>query len=241
MVNAKASKWDDALSRPAFYALAAANLFPLAGLALFDWAGESIVALYFFEAVVIYLITARMLVLVGAEQNRPLVGGYLLRYGVGLVMMAVIWMGMFGQRFQISALFDRGLLLSAGTLLAAHVISYMRDFVGTREYERTPWKTVEGRMLSVYFVLFIVPLVLVVFAFVASPPVVAAVLVLTKTYVAAGAYASERARAAEGEKAQHTGSGLSTAPCPHCGKPLRTPQAKQCPHCLTSWHDTKAA
>lgn len=27
------------------------------------------------------------------------------------------------------------------------------------------------------------------------------------------------------------------AKCPHCGGRLRTPKAKQCPHCLLSWHE----
>jgi len=25
-------------------------------------------------------------------------------------------------------------------------------------------------------------------------------------------------------------------PCPYCGGKLRTPKAKQCPHCKKSWH-----
>ncbi|MEM7245448.1 MAG: hypothetical protein AAF533_08890 [Acidobacteriota bacterium] len=25
-------------------------------------------------------------------------------------------------------------------------------------------------------------------------------------------------------------------PCPYCGEPLRTPKAKQCPHCKADWH-----
>lgn len=30
----------------------------------------------------------------------------------------------------------------------------------------------------------------------------------------------------------------TTAPCPYCGEPLRTPTAKQCRHCRMDWHDT---
>ena len=29
------------------------------------------------------------------------------------------------------------------------------------------------------------------------------------------------------------------APCPFCGKPLRTESAKQCRHCKRDWHDSK--
>jgi hypothetical protein len=30
---------------------------------------------------------------------------------------------------------------------------------------------------------------------------------------------------------------LDGPPCPHCGEPLRTPEAKQCRKCLMDWHD----
>jgi predicted Zn-ribbon and HTH transcriptional regulator len=33
---------------------------------------------------------------------------------------------------------------------------------------------------------------------------------------------------------------MTTAPCPYCGKPLRTKKAKQCPHCFNSWHNENA-
>jgi hypothetical protein len=31
-----------------------------------------------------------------------------------------------------------------------------------------------------------------------------------------------------------------TAPCPHCGRPLRTPRARQCRFCRRDWHSTGA-
>jgi hypothetical protein len=31
----------------------------------------------------------------------------------------------------------------------------------------------------------------------------------------------------------------TTAPCPYCGKSLKTARAKQCPHCFMDWHDPR--
>ena len=35
----------------------------------------------------------------------------------------------------------------------------------------------------------------------------------------------------------HPNGADSGTPCPYCGKPLRTEEAKQCRHCLTDWHN----
>ena len=237
----RAGKWDYASGRPGLYALALANLFPLVGLVFFGWRGESIVLLYFFEAIVIFLITALMLSRVAAAQGRPLVGNYLFRYGLALLMMAMIWFGMFGLRFHFSSfLFDLGIQLSAVAILAGHLFSYLTDFVAKGEFVRLPWKSVEARMLAVYFVLFTVPLALVVFSFLMPPVLVAAVLVIVKTLVALGGYATERAQAMAGSNDQGASDSDPVALCPNCAKPLRTTRAKQCPHCLADWHDTKA-
>jgi hypothetical protein len=41
---------------------------------------------------------------------------------------------------------------------------------------------------------------------------------------------------AHGGRADAAGT---AAPCPYCGKPLKTALAKQCPHCNMDWHDPK--
>jgi hypothetical protein len=32
---------------------------------------------------------------------------------------------------------------------------------------------------------------------------------------------------------------FNTGPCPYCGRPLRSAEAKQCRHCHRDWHDPK--
>ena len=231
--------WQTASWLTSFYQLAGANLFPLVGLGFLGWRGESLILLYFLESIVVYLVTAKMLAVVAALRDLQLVAGYLVRYGLGLIFIAVLWFGIFGEfvgRFD-DVLAERGLLPSAAILVASHIISYYTDFIGRKEYERLRWQTIEARMLAMYFVMFVVPLIMIGLFFLHSPAIVVAVIVIVKTLIALDAFATERTRSGEDGELSPADYVAPTATCPHCGKPLRTNLAKQCYHCGADWHE----
>ncbi len=253
MVDSKVARpstedsWRAARSLPSFYALAAANLFPIVGLTFLGWRGESLIALYLLEAIVVYLITARMLAVVAAQRELQLVGRFLVRSGLGLLMMGFFSAFMLGQSTLWAskghpadvpgAIFsESGILLSAVAMIASHAISYFKDFIGRKEYDRLPWKAIEARMHAIFFGMFIAMLGAPVLAFFRSPAPFAAVLVIVKTLVALSAFVTERARGGDGSVSLTADYATPTTACPHCGKPLRTNRAKQCFHCGADWH-----
>ena len=219
-----------------YCAVAFANLVPLAGLLFLGWQGETVIVLYFVEAAIIYVLTARMLAVVAGLRGLNLLPGYLLRYGLGLLMMGAIWYALAGidARVLRGIFAAPGLWIGVAGMLTGHLLSYFMDFIGRKEYENLAWKSIEARMLAVYATLFLLVLffgwVLAIFG---SPRLVAAALVIGKTFVALSQHSRERARGAAGAAPEYA---ASTAACPKCGKPLRTNMAKQCYHCGADWH-----
>lgn len=179
----------DIVVTPGLVMLAAANLFPIAGLFFLGWTGTSVIVLYFFEALVIYAVTARMLFLVD-EERLP---RYIFGYGAWLLILAGLWTlllegSLLGLLRVVS---DHGLQVSAAIFVVSHLIAYWKDFIGKREYERLPANAVEGQMRTMFLALFVLPF-LMGEIFYGGSEVVAAMLVMFKTIFSLRAYAKER-------------------------------------------------
>src|SRR5262245_17436263 len=102
-----------------YFVLALANLFPLAGLLLLGWSGESLLLLYLFESVVVLIVTARMLAVIGEREGESLALPFVARNIIGFLIGGVVWAAYFSVNLPgaAAALADPGLLLGAAGLL----------------------------------------------------------------------------------------------------------------------------
>ena len=237
--------WSAARRLPSFYALAVANLLPLAGLAFYGWRADKLILYYLIECVIVYFVTAKMLAFVAEQRELRIVGRFIVTGGLGIFMIGVFWvvafpLGTLGfSKEQLpdlaSPIVSRDLLLGTALMAASHVYSYFHDFIGRKEHEHLPVKAIESRWLGMFFGVFVVGLISPVLFLFRSPAAFAAALVIFKTLIALSAFVQERARAG-GSKATSITYSRPTATCPHCGHILRTDQAKQCFHCGADWH-----
>jgi hypothetical protein len=102
-----------------FWVLALANLFPLAGLFLLGWRGESVCCSTLFEAFVVFLVTARMLFVVGEVEGEDLAMPFIAHNMLGLLIVGAIWARYFSLSFPgvFAALRDPGVLIAGAGLL----------------------------------------------------------------------------------------------------------------------------
>jgi len=183
--------------RAGLFVLALANLSPLAGLFLFGWSGESVLLLYAFETVVVFLFTARMLAVVDEAQGEDLAMPFLAYYMWGLLLAGAIWAAYFSVNLSgaRAALTDPGVWCAAAGLLVSHLFSYLADFIGRREYERLPPARITARMKTMYFYALGAPFFFTDLLFL-PPKLLAAVLVVAKTVQSVLAYGKDRAAGA---------------------------------------------
>lgn len=237
--------WRAARSLPSFYALLAANLLPLIGIAFLHWRADALILFYIVECVVTYFVTAKMLAFVAEDRELPerLAGRFLTGAGLCILMVGAFWTfflsgsGLRVERADAASIL--AFVLSAAFVAASHVYSYFHDFIGRKEHERLPVGAIEARWGRTFAGLVVVTLISpLLFAF-RSPAAFASVLVVIKTLVALSAFVEERARA-EGSKATSITYTRPTARCPRCHQLLRTDHAKQCFHCGADWHQSAA-
>jgi hypothetical protein len=227
--------WRAARRMPNFYALAIANLYPLAGLALLGWRADKLVLFYMLESIVVYLLTAKMLGFVSEQRDLRIVRRFMTSGALGIFMMGVFWAFVFRATDVGAILAMPDFAWSVLYMAAIHVFSYYRDFIGQKEYERLPVNAIEARWGGMFFGVLVVMLVAPLLFLLHSPGPFAGTLVIVKTAVALSGFVEERARA-QGSEATSIAYTRPTATCPRCGGTLRTNEAKQCYHCGADWH-----
>jgi hypothetical protein len=236
--------WRDARTSPSFYSLVATNLLPLIGIAFLHWRVDTLILFYLIECAVAYVVTAKMLAVVADDRDLPegLSRGFLIQAGLSIIMVGWFWgfgLGFFWE-LRRDANWVLTFLPSAAFVAATHVYSYLHNFIGRKEYERYPVKSIQARWWGGAFLgTFVVGLVFPLLMLFDSPTPFVAVLIAIKTLVAISGFLEDRARA-EGSKATSIAYTRPTATCPRCHQILRTDNAKQCFHCGADWHKSAA-
>jgi len=146
-------------SRSSFWVLVAANLVPIAGAVFWDWAVKDIVLLYWLENLVIGAFNvARILAaqpgkdenadareqLYSAKGKAALSGFFLLHYGGfwavhGLFLFSMLPGARAAGSGTLEALAavlrEEGMLVALLAIVASHGYSFLRNYIGRREYK----------------------------------------------------------------------------------------------------------
>jgi len=237
--------WRGARTSPSFYALVAANLLPLIGIAFLHWRADAAILFYLVECTVAALVAAKMLAFVAEDRDLPedLSRGFLIIAGLCIIGMGAFWGYIFGwfKYTRVDASSILAFVLSVAFMAAAHAYLYLHNFIGRKEYERTPVKAIQARWWGGAFAgTFVAGLVFPLLMLFGSPTPFIVVLIAVKTLVAISGFLEDRARA-EGSTATSITYTPPTATCPRCHQLLRTDNAKQCFHCGADWHKSVAS
>ncbi len=123
-----------------------ANAVPLFGVLLFDWSLFHVLFLYWLESAVVGFYNILKLIKVGGFMSIFLVPFFVVHYGGFMVVHLAFIFGLFAPELSHASLFPpRDVVLSLLTavalpfvvLLVSHGVSFLHNFIGKREYERT--------------------------------------------------------------------------------------------------------
>ena len=140
--GAASSRRPDAL---AIATLVAANLVPLVGVLFFDWQVLNIALLYWVENIVVGIYAVLRMLKVGGATALPLAIFFCVHFGgfcAGHLLFIVVLLGgaFDGTATAASPPAASGALawlLGIAAMFVSHGVSYVRNFLGKREYERS--------------------------------------------------------------------------------------------------------
>lgn len=121
--------------------LIASNSIPLAGVIWNDWSASTIILLYWFESAVIGYFTVQKIRTaeklgkqefggIANQMNNFLSSFFMMHYGI-FMFVHLIFLLIFFLRPSLNF---GGLLLSAGTMIFSHWMSYQQNFIQNKEY-----------------------------------------------------------------------------------------------------------
>ena len=134
-------------TRSSVLALSAANLVPIAGVALLGWDVRSILLIYWCESAVIGLYNALKMVWIGGARATPLIGFFAAHYGLFMFAHLIFLVGLTWQAagggweshslgHVLRDAFDTGQWAAVLGLLVSHGVSFFTNFLRGREYDQ---------------------------------------------------------------------------------------------------------
>lgn len=177
-VDSQAESEREKLDSSAVWVLVAANLVPVAGAALWGWAVEDIVFLYWMENLVIGAFNIPRILLAEPDRSEALRRGievsgaallagkaafaafFLAHYGGFCLVHGEFLVSMFPAARHAGGLFaavgevlrEKGMLLALLAIVASRGYSFLRNYIGRREYDGVDFKELMFRPYKRIFV-----------------------------------------------------------------------------------------